>query len=101
MPFLYASIIGFMSWMGEKLKPSAPMPCWPAFSNVGGFPQATQMGGCTPRYGLGRILWGLSTAKWLPWNVYDSVSHIFGISQTTSSHSARVDDVSWMLKVAV
>ena len=35
--------MGRMSWMGEKLKPSAPIPSRPALPNVGGLPQATQM----------------------------------------------------------
>ena len=40
--------MGCMSWMGEKLNPRAPIPCLPAFSNVGGLPHATQMGGWMP-----------------------------------------------------
>ena len=42
----------------------------------------------------------MSSWKKVPSNVYSSVSHIRGISHTTSSHSALVEDVSWIPKVA-
>src|SRR5688572_657828 len=76
------------------------MPHRPALPNVDGLPQATHNGGCPARYGLGKMLCGVSTEKCWPLNVYDSVAHMRGSWRMTSSHSLRVDDVSWMLNVA-
>ena len=74
----YASTRSFIACAASTLNPSTPSPWRAAFSNVGGFPAATHMGGCVvpPPYGLGRMLRG-GTRKYVPSKEYSCWSHIF------------------------
>src|SRR3954469_25142053 len=66
-----------------------PRPRRPAFSNVGGVPAATHIGGCGATNGLGRTFRG-GIENHSPSCEYWCSRHIFGNSRMVSSHISLV-----------